>query len=93
MKVQFHPATADRWKDVEGLFGVRGACGGCWCMWWRLTRAEYEAAKGVKNKRALRELVKGDGVPGVLAYVDGEPAGWCAVAPRQAYRGWRPRAS
>lgn len=86
MSVEFHPATADRWKDLEDLFGSRGACGGCWCMWWRLTHAEYEAAKGARNREALRELVKDDAVPGVLAYVDGEPAGWCAVAPREVYR-------
>lgn len=86
MNVEFHAATADRWKDVEELFGSRGACGGCWCMWWRLPHAEYEAARGAKNRRALRDLVEGDAVPGVLAYVDNEPAGWCAVAPREAYR-------
>src|SRR5688572_10778890 len=31
----FHPLTPDRWDDLVRLFGPKGACGGCWCMWWR----------------------------------------------------------
>lgn len=34
----FHPLTAEAWSDFEELFGRRGACGGCWCMWWRFAR-------------------------------------------------------
>lgn len=85
MKVEFRPATRDRWRDIETLFGERGACGGCWCMWWRRLRAEYEEEKGAGNRRAMRELVESGMEPGVLAYVDAEPAGWCAVAPRDEY--------
>jgi len=84
----FHPLTADRWPDLERLFGERGACGGCWCMWWRLTRAEFEKNKGAANKRAFRTIVRDadDGAaPGVLAYLGDEPIGWCAVGPRKSY--------
>ncbi len=82
--VEFHPLTQDRWKDLERLFGPRGAYGGCWCMWWRTRRAEFERGQGEGNRLALRRLVKAGQVPGILAYVDGEPAGWCSVAPRHA---------
>ncbi len=85
VKVEFCPATRDSWRDIESLFGERGACGGCWCMWWRRLRAEYEKEKGEGNRRALRELVESGMEPGVLAYVDAEPVGWCAVAPRDQY--------
>jgi hypothetical protein len=34
-KVEVLPATAERWPDLEALFGKNGACAGCWCMWWR----------------------------------------------------------
>jgi GNAT superfamily N-acetyltransferase len=85
LKLSFHPLTPARWPDVEKLFGERGACGGCWCMAWRLRRADYEAGKGTGNKSAFQDLVAGNGRPGVLAYADGEPIGWCAVAPREAY--------
>ena len=81
----FHPLTADRWNDLEALFGERGACGGCWCMWWRITRSEFDRQKRDGNRAALRQLVESGTVPGVLAYLAGEPAGWCAVQPRSEY--------
>lgn len=79
------PVTAERWADVERLFGPRGACGGCWCMTPRLPRAEYERQKGEGNRRALRRLVEAGAEPGVLAYVGTTPVAWCAIGPRQAF--------
>jgi GNAT superfamily N-acetyltransferase len=79
------PLTFDRWADFERLFGARGACGGCWCMWWRLTAKEFEKRKGAGNKQAMKALVRGGEVPGLLAYDGDEAVGWCAVAPRSAY--------
>jgi len=84
-KLQFHPLTSDRWNDLEALFGPHGACGGCWCMYWRETRAEFEKRKGAANRRALKKLVMSGPSPGLLAYAEGRPVGWCAVAPREAY--------
>jgi len=81
----FAPLTADRWPDLERLFGARGACAGCWCMWWRLTHADWVAGKGEGNRAALRALVDAGAEPGMLAYDQGEPVGWCALAPRTAY--------
>src|SRR5215831_13148559 len=43
------PATPSRWADLEALFGERGACGGCWCMVWRLSRKEWLAGEGAGN--------------------------------------------
>ena len=83
--VRFLPLTPPRFPDLEALFGPRGACGGCWCMWWRLTRGEYGAGRGESNRRALRALVGGGTVPGLLAYDGREPVGWVAVEPRAAY--------
>lgn len=77
--------VSERWKDFERLFGPRGACGGCWCMWWRLTAKEFESRKGASNKRAMKALVRRGDVPGILAYAGDEAVGWCAVAPRSAY--------
>lgn len=84
-KFEFFPASADRWSDLENLFGSRGACGGCWCMTWRLPRAEFNRNKGENNRSALRKLVRRGPAPGVLAYAGGKAVGWCAVAPRAAY--------
>lgn len=86
MNVTFHTATPARWPDIEKLFGERGACGGCWCMWWRAERrSDFERGKGAANRKAMRKIVKEGGDPGVLAYAGKEPIGWCAVAPRDDY--------
>ncbi|MEP6920409.1 MAG: GNAT family N-acetyltransferase [bacterium] len=83
--IQFHPATASRWADLEELFGERGACGGCWCMFWRLPRKTFDSGKGAANKRALKKLVSEEREPGILAYLGNEPIAWCAIAPRAEY--------
>ncbi len=83
--LEFHPLTINRWKDLESLFGERGACGGCWCMWWRLKRSEFERQKGKKNKVALKKIVKSGQVPGIIAYSEGRPIAWCSVGPRETF--------
>ncbi len=79
------PLTPGRWDDLVRLFGERGACAGCWCMWWRLKRSIWSAQKGEGNKRALKALVEQGKRPGLLAYLGKTPVGWCAVAPREEY--------
>src|SRR6202171_4504040 len=84
--LKYQPATASRWADLETLFGERGACGGCWCMFWRLPRKEWDAKRGNDNKNALRKIVTASRTaPGILAYTGQEPVGWCAIAPREQY--------
>jgi GNAT superfamily N-acetyltransferase len=85
VEVSVYPVTADRWPDLERLFGKNGACGGCWCMWWKQSSKEYAQLRGEQNKLLLKQSVEAGDGPGLLAYVAGEPAGWCAVAPRAAY--------
>jgi GNAT superfamily N-acetyltransferase len=84
--IAIHPLSPERWPDLEKLFGPRGACGGCWCMCWRLSSKAFRAASGEANRKAFAKIVKGGAVPGLLAYDVGEPVGWCAVAPREAYK-------
>ncbi|HEX6849929.1 MAG TPA: GNAT family N-acetyltransferase [Candidatus Polarisedimenticolaceae bacterium] len=82
----FRPLTPDRWADLEALFGPRGACAGCWCMWWRhATQKSWVAAKGEPNRRALRKVVASGAPVGILAYDGDVPLGWCAIAPRDDY--------
>ena len=81
----FHPLTPDRWQDLETLFGERGAYGGCWCMWWRVSRSQFERQGNAGNKRALKALVDTGPPPGILAYADDHPIGWCSVGPRESY--------
>jgi len=78
----FRHLTAARWGDLERLFGERGACAGCWCMYWRLSQSEYEKRKGEGNRRAFKALVARGAARGVIAYHGREPVAWCAVGPR-----------
>jgi len=83
--LSFNPLTEERWDDFVSLFGERGACGGCWCMLWRLPRKQFEAQKGEGNKFAMKAIVASGEVPGILSYGDTKAVGWCAVAPRNSY--------
>ena len=83
--LQFQPLTPDRWRDFETLFGPSGAFSGCWCMWWRLTRTEFNRRSADERKSGMKSLVDSGEVPGIVAYVDGQPAGWCSVAPRERF--------
>lgn len=80
---EVHPLAKDRWKDFEELFGAKGACGGCWCMFPRLRRSEYERLKGEGNRRAMKKIVDSGRVPGLLGYADGKPVAWCSIEPRE----------
>lgn len=84
-RLQVEPLTPERWKDFVDLFGARGACGGCWCMFPRMTRSRFESKKGSGTRRAMRNLVASGTPPGVLGYLDGDAVGWCSVEPRQAF--------
>jgi len=82
---KFHPVTPKRWDDLVDLFGPRGACAGCWCMWWRIPRSQWTKQQYAGNKRAMKKIVDSGEIPGVLAYADGKPIGWCSVAPRETF--------
>ncbi|WP_242345130.1 GNAT family N-acetyltransferase [Anaeromyxobacter terrae] len=84
-ELEVHPLTPARFADLERLFGPRGACAGCWCMWWRVPRAEWQAGKGEGNRRALEAYVAAGKLAGLLAYDGDAPVGWVAVEPRSAY--------
>jgi GNAT superfamily N-acetyltransferase len=84
MKTSYKPLSPENWNDFETLFGKNGACGGCWCMWWKLPRKDFALTKGDKNKDLMKESVIKNS-PGILLYDDDVAAGWCAVEPREQY--------
>jgi GNAT superfamily N-acetyltransferase len=83
--ILLRPLTPSIWEDFELLFGPRGAYAGCWCMWWRLSRKEFEKGQGDANRRAMKSIVESGQIPGLLAYSKGEPCAWCSVAPREQF--------
>jgi GNAT superfamily N-acetyltransferase len=85
VNLKFSPLTPARWSDFATLFGERGACGGCWCMYWRLKRSEYNVNKGEGNRQAMKGIVNSGEVPGILAYSQQQPVAWCSVGPRENF--------
>lgn len=84
-KYDFLPVTPERWDDLAALFGSNASCAGCWCMWWRMTNRDFVNSGKEGRKNGLRTIVQQGVEAGILAYADGIPAGWVALAPRLDY--------
>jgi predicted GNAT family acetyltransferase len=82
------PLTLDNWPAFERLFGKNGACMGCWCMYWRVPRKDYDAARGPAAKRMFKKRVKDGPPPGVVAFEAGEAVGWLQIGPRPDTPQW-----
>jgi GNAT superfamily N-acetyltransferase len=79
--IEVVPATPDRWPDVVTILGGNGDRG-CWCQAPRGRAIGYGKAQPGERRETLRRQVDEDPPPGMLAYVDGEVAGWCGFGPR-----------
>lgn len=84
------PADQAGWEDLRTVFGDRGTPHDCQCQWFKLQAREYRAASVDERAAMLREQTHCDEpgartTTGLVAYLDGEPVGWCAVEPRTAY--------
>ncbi len=84
-KFSFYPVIKENWKHFEKLFGEKGACAGCWCMYWRLRRKDYNSLRGEGTKRKMKKLINNRNVPGLIAYDENIPVGWCSVGPRENF--------
>jgi GNAT superfamily N-acetyltransferase len=82
MPFDIRPATPDLWPALEDLFGpTRGACNGCWCMYWRIGGA-YGRRPREDNRRDLQNIVERGPPPGLLAFAGELAVGWCQLTPR-----------
>jgi len=86
MTLKVRPLTPALWPQLEELFGANGACGGCWCMFWRIGTA-YQKTPAAKNKAAFKSVVKKGPPPGLLAFDGDIVVGWVQVTPRVALPG------
>ncbi len=85
-ELTFHPLEPGRWRDVERLFGEKGACAGCWCVFWRLEKGErFSEVKGAEAKRRFKALVERGEARGLLAYAGERPVGWLSFGPRKSF--------
>ena len=72
---------------VERLFGAKGACGGCWCMYYRREKhgAAWDACKGEINRRDFLDLIGEGQMQAILAMKEEEPVGWCCFGPKLSF--------
>jgi GNAT superfamily N-acetyltransferase len=86
-RYRFEEVTSEHWVDFEKLFGENGACGGCWCQWWRIPKGGqlWEDTKGKKAKKMMKALFKHNEVTGLLAYDGDKAVAWCSYGPRRIF--------
>lgn len=84
--ISIAPAQSVPWSHIEAVLGTTGDGPTCWCRWWLETNAEFGRRTDDDKRAALQADIAADAPRGLLATVDGAPAGWVAVAPRQHYR-------
>ena len=83
MAITVLPVSEVPWDDVRAVFGTRGDPATCWCQYFKVTNREFTETPREQLERALCDQVPT--VPGLVAYLDGEPVGWCGVEPRTRY--------
>jgi GNAT superfamily N-acetyltransferase len=82
-----HPLTEDRLGDLAELFGTTAVTRRCYCTWFLMLDPERrEVWESGGSREVFERFAEARAAPvGVLAYDDGRPVGWCAVAPRSEF--------
>jgi GNAT superfamily N-acetyltransferase len=85
-QLAFEPLTRSNWDKFVGLFGEKGACGNCWCMYYRLSHKDFvDGKEDDGNKKAMKKIVWDNKPAGILGFYEGQAIGWCAFAPREDF--------
>ena len=85
------PANEVGWEDLQAVFASRADPARCWCQRYKMAPGEawasFPAEERAHRLRAQADCghPDSDATSGLVAYLDGEPVGWCAVEPRTAY--------
>jgi GNAT superfamily N-acetyltransferase len=91
--VRVVPANEASWDDLRAVFGTRGQAARCQCQRYKLAPRESFGSFPVEERAHRLRQQTDCGQPesgttsGLVAYLDGDPVGWCAVEPRIAYQG------
>ncbi|GAA5096957.1 GNAT family N-acetyltransferase [Microbacterium yannicii] len=80
--ISIEPATADRFDDAEHALSGGGDGYGCQCQWWMMPNSEWDRTTREQREGMLRAEIDAGPPPALIAYVDGEAAGWVRVGPR-----------
>jgi GNAT superfamily N-acetyltransferase len=82
-QLTFAPLSPENWDQFVELFGKKGACGGCWCMYFRMGKQEFrEGTKNGVNKERMEKVVSDKKASGIMAFMDDKAVAWAAFAPR-----------
>lgn len=86
------PANQVAFDDVQSVFGDRGPAARCQCQRYRLRRGESFGKQPVEERQHRLRQQAGCGDPdaptcGLVAWLEDEPVGWCAVGPRSDLNG------
>ena len=85
--LRIRPANEASWEELQAVFGTRGSGALCQCQRYKLLPKEsFGSFPAEERALRLREQTNCDDPPaestsGLVAYLDGEPVGWCAVEP------------
>ena len=84
------PANEASWEDLQTVLGDRGEAHRCQCQWFKVPATEYRALSVEERAERLRAQTEcgypdAGATTGLVAYLDEEPVGWCAVEPRTEY--------
>jgi GNAT superfamily N-acetyltransferase len=80
--ITIEPASAERFDDAQHALTGGGDGPTCQCQWWTLTNAQFNASSNDERWAMLRDQMQSARPPALIAYVDGEAAGWVRVGPR-----------
>ncbi|WP_460773321.1 GNAT family N-acetyltransferase [Microbacterium sp. GXF7504] len=81
-RIELRPAGPGTEADVEHTFTGGGDAAGCQCQWWTIPLREFRTTTRDEKTRMLHDEMAASPPPGLIALVDGEPAGWVRVGPR-----------
>jgi GNAT superfamily N-acetyltransferase len=87
------PANEATWEDLQVVFGTRGSAARCQCQRYKLQPKEsfrsFPVAERARRLRAQTDCghPESNSTSGLVAYIDAQPVGWCAIEPRSAYAG------
>ena len=85
-QLSFEPLTKSNWNKFIALLGEKGACGSCWCMYYRLSQPDFrDGKKESGNKNAMKKIVWADKPAGILGIYEDQAVAWCAFAPREDF--------
>jgi GNAT superfamily N-acetyltransferase len=91
LPLEIVPANEASWEDLQAVLGTRGDPSKCHCQRYKMRPKESWASVGAEELahrlRAQTDCghAKAETTTGLVAYLEGEPVGWCAVEPRSVY--------